>query len=328
MRIAAVCRDGTSNARYRVQLPLRALARRGHRVQWGLDETSDFDVLLLHQSHEEEDLARVQALREQGVAVVWDTDDDISAVPRFSPTYKAFGGRRGLKRRFARTIEIARAASLMTTPSAHLAELYRSEGVERVAVLENHVAQGEPGQPRPRHQGVVIGLTAAWEHNEDLDKLRIPRVLTRLLGEHPGLRVVTVGPDLKLRDPRYLHRGIVPVDQLIAVEREFDIGIAPLTPSRFGLARSNVKVKEYAAAGAMWLASPVGPYVGLGEEQGGLLVGDDDWFSTLDALVVDHRRRAELMERARVWGRTQSVDRAAGRWEAVLRGALAQARAA
>ena len=37
-------------------------------------------------------------------------------------------------------------------------------------------------------------------------------------------------------------------------------------------ARSNIKLKEYAAAGACWLASPIGPYVGLGEKQGGRLV--------------------------------------------------------
>ncbi len=28
-----------------------------------------------------------------------------------------------------------------------------------------------------------------------------------------------------------------------------------------------MKLKEYAGAGAPWLASPIGPYAGLGEEQ-------------------------------------------------------------
>ena len=137
---------------------------------------------------------------------------------------------------------------------------------------------------------------------------------------------MTIGPDLRLDDHRDVHHGLVPVDQLIGVESEFDIGLAPLTPSPFGLARSNVKVKEYAAAGATWLASPVGPFAGMGEEQGGQLVADDEWYDALEALILDHVRRGELMERARAWAKSQSVEHAAGTWDAALRGALQRIR--
>ncbi len=49
----------------------------------------------------------------------------------------------------------------MTTPSAHLAERYREHGVAHVEVIENHLARERIGHPRPRHPGVVIGITAA-----------------------------------------------------------------------------------------------------------------------------------------------------------------------
>ena len=76
-----------------------------------------------------------------------------------------------------------------------------------------------------------------------------------------------------------------------AAEREFDVGLAPLADTAFNRARSNVKLKEYAAAGAMWLASPVGPYVGMGETEGGR------WSPTTtgtrrSAPVLDYRARA------------------------------------
>jgi len=41
---------------------------------------------------------------------------------------------------------------------------------------------------------------------------------------------------------------------------------------------------EYAASDLPWLALPVGPYAGLGEEQGGGLV-DDAWFDALERVV-------------------------------------------
>ena len=48
-----------------------------------------------------------------------------------------------------------------------------------------------------------------------------------------------------------------------------------------------------------WLASPVGPYEDLAEEQGGRLVEDDEWFEAIDELIRARRDRAKLAKRAR-----------------------------
>src|SRR5436853_4124560 len=149
LRIAAMYMDGTAAAYYRAILPLRELERRGHRVLWPgrtdygqlLAEASGFDVLLMHHFYRDQDLELVRRLTRDGVAVVWDEDDDIAATPRYAPVYREAGGRKGVRRAFARCVEIARTAQLMTTPSAHLADRYRRHGVESVEVIENHVAQ-------------------------------------------------------------------------------------------------------------------------------------------------------------------------------------------
>jgi hypothetical protein len=335
LRIAAMYQEGGAAAYYRATLPLRELERRGHRVLWPartdydrlLADASSFDVFLMHHFCREQDLELVQHLARRGVAVVWDEDDDIAATPRHAPVYRNNGGRKGMKRLFARSVEIARTASLMTTPSAHLADRYREEGVEHVEVIENSVAQAHIGRERPRHQGVVIGVVAAGEHAVDFRKLRFDRILRRLLEAYEGVRVATIGWGHDLPPNRHSHIAHVPIEELIAAERQFDIGLAPLADTPFSRARSNVKLKEYAAAGAMWLASPVGPYVGMGEQQGGMLVGDGEWYAALERFVLDFRARTELMEQARSWARTQSSDRAAAQWEAALTGAVARARA-
>jgi hypothetical protein len=335
LRIAASFTPGSAHARYRVVLPLRELERRGHTVlQPGADagaddafKTAGADVLFIHHFFEEQILELVERLRGQRIAVVWDKDDDLSHTPKRAPAYKSYGGRRGIKRGFARSIRIASAASLMTTPSEHLADRFRALGVQHVEVLGNYVAPEDVGRERPPHEGIVIGITAGGEHGDDLDRLRIDRVLRRLLEAHADVRVVGIGCDHDLPAERYVHHPQVPVDRLLAVEREIDIGLAPLADSAFNRARSDIKLKEYAAAGAMWLASPVGPYVGMGEAQGGLLVDDDDWYAALDRLVADHRRRTSLMEAACAWARRQTIDRATIQWEAAFTRAVERVRA-
>lgn len=337
MRIACICRPATANARYRAIVPLRELERRGHTVCWPGDPSFDllaaggtpkWDLLHIQQFISEDDLGTIQRLRAQRVAVVWDSDDDLLTVPRGSSSYKRLGGRRRIRRHFERTVEIARASHLMTTTNEHLAQTYRDAGVEHVAVIENHLAREDVAGPRRRHQGVVVGIVAAGEHEEDLRKLRIGGTLQALLDAHDGVRVVAIGADLGLRDHRYTHVDKVPPHELIGVEREFDIGLAPLRDTPFNRARSNVKLKEYAAAGAAWLASPVGPYRNLGQREGGLLVDDGDWLRTLEALVRDHERRAELAREAAAWARRQTIEHAADAWQVAFRAAILRARRA
>jgi hypothetical protein len=334
LRIAALYPQ-TSNAYYRVELPLRELQRRGHHVLWPdrhpleklLDGRLDFDVAMIHHYFGDEVLDIVRRLRRDGVAVIWDKDDDISATPRFVGAYKLYGGRRGVRRAYASSISIACAASAMTTPSAHLAETYRRAGVEHVEIIENYVAPEHVAPARARHRGVVVGITAAHEHLTDFKRLKLDATLRAVMRDHDGVRVVSIGLDHDLPPERHVNHRQIPVLELIAAEREFDIGLAPLVESRFNRARSNVKLKEYAAAGAMWLASPVGPYADMGQEQGGILVEQGDWRRVLGDVVDNARRRAELAERARAWARSQSADRGAELWESLLLRAVAAARA-
>lgn len=335
MRLALSCMPKTSNARYRAILPLRELERQGHTVFWpghhsfkllAKGGTPKWDVLHIQQFFGPEILGEIERLTERGIAVVWDTDDDVMGVPRGTEAYKNLGGRRKIRRIFERTVAIANAAHLMTTTNDHLGGIYRAAGVERVQTIENYVAPEDVNGQRTRHQGIVIGLVAAGEHEGDLKKMRIGQVLHELLRRYDGVRVVSIGADLKIRDHRYRHIPLVPIERLIDTEREFDIGLAPLLDTPFNRARSNIKLKEYAAAGAMWAASPIGPYVGMGEKQGGLLVAEGEWLGALSGLIEDQERRRELTQRSRAWVQRQTARQGADVWHAAYRTALLRAR--
>jgi len=326
MRIALV-HDDTPNAHYRAQVPMAALSARGHVVEplRELDgRRPPWDAVHLYRLANPWHRETVRRLREQGVAVVYDIDDDLGALAArgiggFSP-----GSRRKLRKAFDDSLALGRAASVVTTPSPVIAEVYRAAGVARTAVVENYVLPRRQ-HAGARHPGLVIGCVAGREHGPDFKRLKIDQALERVLERHPQVRVVTVGVQLRLKHPRYTYRQWIPLDRLIEHGRSFDVGFAPLVDNPFNRARSNVKLKEYAAAGVPWLASPVGPYAGMGEHEGGELVADGDWCDAFLRIVEDYPRRRRLAANARRWSAAQSLSVIGARWESVYRSALATA---
>jgi glycosyltransferase involved in cell wall biosynthesis len=327
MRIGAVY-EWKQNIRYRVMNPLEALARRGHEIAYAREGEGHrvgplreealrgCDVVHGYRLLGPEELRLVERLLRDGAAFVWDTDDDLSLVPKESPHYRGTGALNA-QRIFARTVQIAQHADVVTTSTERLAERYRQAGIERVEVLGNYLAPELVRVRQRKHEGIVIGWVAGLEHAADLVRIPIADTLRRLLDVHAHLRVASIGVDLGLPADRYVHYPEVPIHCLHEHLGRWDIGIAPLADIPFNRARSDIKLKEYASAGLPWLASPVGPYAGYSEREGGRLVADDGWFEALDRLVRRRFERARLARRANAWARTQSIERVAERWEAV-----------
>jgi len=192
-------------------------------------------------------------------------------------------------------------------------------------VVENYVESGFVRERRPAGDGVTIGWIAGLEHRGDLRELRLRRVLEALLEQHPHVSIVGVGLELGVQSDRYTHIEHVPLPQLPDTIARFDLALAPIADVSFNRVRSNIKVKEYAACGVPWLASPIGPYRGLSEEQGGRLVANYGWAEALTELVTDREALGALAERAAAWGRTQTVVANVGEWEAVFAEAAGRA---
>ena len=322
MRIGAVW-VASLNAYSRAIGPLEALARRGHDIVWPADTQGEADVarlgdcnvVLVYRRADPATRAAIAELLEAGVAVVYDNDDDLTAVPEGVPSHDALGGEGGAQA-FAASVAIARQATAFTTPTEALGRLYRDQGVEAVEVLGNYLAPHAFRESRPQ-DGVVVGWVATADHVIDAERIDVAGALAHVVAKHPEVRVECIGVDLGLSE-RYRHDPLVAFHELPERIAGFDIGLAPLADIPFNRSRSDLKVKEYAAAETAWLASPVGPYAGLGPEQGGHLVPDDGWAAALSRLVTDAPERRRLADQAAGWARTQSLDAAAHGWERVL----------
>ncbi len=338
MRLGFIVEPRAPNSNYRAIFPMRALEALGHDVLWPAHLERDVPLNelltcdLVHCFRRPDRSRDLKALVQRGVAVSFDNDDDFSAADmRTGAAGKLEAGgkaRLGNAKRFTEILRLTKLADLTTTPSYVLAERYRAAGAGQVAVIENHLDGELDGfGVKAAHEGIVVGWMAGAEHERDLSWLGIVAVLEELLDRHPELRVVTIGLRLPLRSPRYEHRPKVPFGQILTAMADFDIGIAPLADTPFNHARSDIKLKEYAAVGAAWLASPIGAYRDAGAREGGQLVGEQQWFDALHALIGSRFKRRRLSRQALKWARSQTIDRFASQWHDEFSQAIERARA-
>jgi glycosyltransferase involved in cell wall biosynthesis len=333
VRICGVYSLHTTNANYRVLTPLRELARRGHDVTFvELDERGRFDperlqghdVIHVYRRCEPQLVKAIEAQRALGTAITWDNDDDPRLIPPESPVYKEIGGFQSAKE-FRKQRTMMSRAHLVTTTSRVLAERYAADIDGETQVIENYLSADQVADPAGFSDAKVIGWVAGLEHRADAQKLQITETLRRVMERMPDVRVITVGVQLRLDADRYRHIVAAEFGDLPSIIRQFDVGIAPLSDIPMSAARSNIKVKEYAACGVPWLASARGPYVGLGEGEGGQLLGDDEWEEGLVRFISARFRRRGLRRRAKSWAKSQLIGRHVGEWEAALDRAIQHA---
>lgn len=332
MRITSLVPEQIVETVYRSFVPMQALAQRGHSVH--VQESNDVSespmlldadvVHMMRMCHPA--LPRlVRRLHRRGVAVVWDNDDERVAVVR-EPTGRQQGAM-AMQRYFATMRGIASAVDLVTTPSAALAELHASMSAREVRILPNRLPPtfARPERVMP-HSGVRIGWHAMPMHAPAFEALGLRGTLEHLLARHAHVSIVAIGLDLGIQSRRYEHIPGIAYDALPQQIVHFDVGIAPLAETAVEQARSDKKLKEYAALGVPWLASASGPYAHLGEQQGGRLVTDGDWFAAIDQLVRDADARRVLSQRGLRWAAGETIEAHVETWEQAFEDAVEHAR--
>lgn len=333
MRIASLVPERTLASIYRSIVPMQALAHRGHSVH--VEERDeirdplallDYDAIHVMRICHPLMVRLTRRLQQRGIAVVWDNDDQRVAL--LEEQAKAPGQDGMAAQRFFTSMRaMASAADAVTTPSEALAQLHATDSRREVQILPNLLP---PTFKRPErvmpHQGVHIGWMAMPYHAPNFEALGLPEILEHLLARHAHLTITGVGLDLGLKSRRYTHIDGLPYGALPENLVHFDFALAPLADTAVNRARSDVKLKEYAAAGVPWLASPVGPYAGLGEQQGGRLIAEGDWFAAIESLMNEADARRVLTQRALRWASGETIETHVEIWERTFEDAIAQAR--
>lgn len=282
------------------------------------------DVVVLQLPKTVEMLACLRLLQAQGVAVVVELDDHLTALPPGHQGHELLI-RRGVGR-IAETC--AREADFVTVSTPNLLKAYGAGG--RGVVVPNAIPRRTAELP-PAYERAPDVVTVGWTgtvgtHPYDLQEMGsgLQQALDRTRGRS---RFAIMGQAADARQRLRLGEDPVEIPWIMevdgyaaAVGERFDIGVAPLRIDTFNNCKSWLKVLEYSARGVFAVRSPSAEYERLG--MGYRAKRPRDWAAALTRAVEepDWRREVAAANRERVLA-AHLTEHTAELWAAAWRAA-------
>lgn len=277
------------------------------------------DVVVIHRPVFTGIVELIPRLQAQGIAVVVDVDDDLSA-----PHPEHAWAR---PRPYVKPDEQARAcrlADLVTVATPALGRVYAQHG--RVALLRNCISAEMLALPRASDGRTVGWAGVAGGHPGDLP---ITRGGVAVALEREDWRFRTVGPPQRVGEQLGLGAaegtGSLSLEAYHEALGTLDIGIVPLAQSPFNIAKSYLKGLEYAARGVAFVASSTPEYRRLANQGVGLIAreGARSWSGRLRDLMRDESLYAEQVECGRtVLAERHTYESQGGYWVAAWEQAI------
>lgn len=325
MKVYVYPADITGCGHFRIIWPAQELIRQGHDVtiMWPNDRGHfgariENDVVKSVQYPQDADIIVVQRvshkhlaqalgwIRERGVAVVMDIDDDLSSIHPTNPAWalmhpKSSGTGFSTDHSWNHTLEAARNSTLTVVSSDALTQRYR--GVHGARVLHNRVPSHYLNIPH--EDSDVIGWGASILTHPD-DAHEVTTAVSRLVSDDFRFRIVGSGTEgvselFGIPEDKVDCAGAVPMTEWPNQLARLGIGIAPLADTQFNRSKSFLKPLEYAALGIPSVVSPRAEYRLLSKTHGiGVLAErPKEWYRELKKFVSDTAYRTDTGARYR-----------------------------
>jgi len=267
----------------------------------------------------------IPLLRDQGVAVIVDMDDDLARIDPSNPAWVAMRKDMGVvQHNWENAVQACLDATMVTVSTPALLKTYAPHG--RGVVVRNTVPRGYLGIEH------VDRATFGWPgsiHSHPSDLPVLGAAVARLIRE--GYKYWGVGPNYGYAPgDGMLHRAFgmtVDEDDLdTAGNTDFDdyprkvanmgVVLAPLADTVFNTAKSWLKPLEAMACGVPWVASPRAEYAELARTTGvGFLANNPrQWYQRAKTLLDDDDLRAEQTQAGRQAAADYTVEGNAWRW--------------
>lgn len=260
----------------------------------------DADVVVLQRPGRSHWTYVIKYLQEQGVRVVVDVDDDLTAIPKQNVAFGAYSPDGSPYHSRDWVMAACDRADLVTVSTPALAKVYGRHG--RVKVLPNYVPQNYL-DVRVDREFLVAGWTGSVEtHPHDLEVTGggIHRALMMVGGSSFGVIGTGVGVEQRLGCKVDRVSGWLKFECYAHAVAALDVGIVPLHPSRFNDGKSCLKGMEYAALGVAPVMSPTPDNLRLHELGVGLIAETPKhWKTHVARLLGDGNYRADIVESGR-----------------------------
>lgn len=335
MRIKGLTRQWEGGGYYRMRQPLDELARHGHETSCAMaksDVTADDADLIVGQfiggqsvitgtsgvavsavvlvHHWWRNLARDAKL-------VYELDDDPFEVEPHNPQYFHYANPVA----HDSITHCLQVASLVTVSTPALAERLRTIN-PNIVVLQNRIDESMLSMQRPKRDKLTVGWAGSLSHLDDIKECAYG--LRRTL-DHHDVEAHFIGADFRRlvgRPIRFTPWCLKTTDYYNLID--FDIGIAPLLPTRFAETKSHIKALEYAALGIPVIASDAAPYRDfvIDGVTGWLVRYEHEWAKRLHELINDDAMRTEMGAAARKLAAQWTIQTGYKDWESAYEGVL------
>jgi glycosyltransferase involved in cell wall biosynthesis len=325
---------------YRLIWPARALASQGHDVtvvlpderlhstlqitgrqdaQGNLVQVNyplDADVIVMQRPTHKNLVNAVRLLREAGVTVVVDMDDDLTRIHPRNPAFGAMHPRAIGPHSWVNATEACHAASFVTVSTPALLPVYAPHG--RHAVLYNMIQAANLTLPRDTSDG-TFGWTGTILSHPD-DPFVMGASVQRLVSEGYRFRMIGnpfgIAEALRLKDDQVICDGVVDSTAWAAAIARLHVGLAPLADTSFNAAKSWLKPLELASVGVPTVVSPRSEYRRLWRNHGiGVLAPKPkDFYREVKRLMDDATWYADAADQAREAASQLTVESNAWRW--------------
>ena len=283
----------------------RVLGSTDAMVEWIDDflDRADPDVIIFSRYSGPYGSSIMAWARRHRIAVIYQIDDDLLAVPA------ALGERKFAYHNAPERLGAVR--SLMADADIVYASTKRLKQRllgydETLSVVAGPInCSGLVARRAAAGMARRMGYMASADHLPNL--MMVLPAITAVLDDHPELSFELFG---SIPIPEELERFGARINKVAPVAeyeqflgqlaaRDWDIGICPLTPTDFNLAKSNNKWVEYTACGIAVVASGGMIYDECCADGCGLLATDlEEWAAALALLAVDDAHRVEMVARA------------------------------
>jgi glycosyltransferase involved in cell wall biosynthesis len=215
-------------------------------------------------------------------------------------------------------------SDLVTASTPVLAEVL-SEYNRNVVVLQNHIPEFVCEIERTRRDRPCVGWMGGASHGLDVGMIVQP--VRKFLGRFPGwdlrLAATDYRPTFKVGERASFSRWVQVNDDPEGFYRsmDFDIGLAPVTPTTFNASKSHLKALEYAALGIPVIASDFPPYRDFVRhgETGFLVKRDHEWLKYMSELAADAELREAMGTKARELARQWTIEQGWTLWDQAYR---------
>ena len=343
MKIHVAMADRGACGHYRMKWPAEAMQRAGldveiHEpgpmdwlpIQIGVDAVSGrpsgrtiiggsfdhIDVLVIQRPLTWRAAAGFEVLRQNGVRVVVDLDDDLSSLHARHGMWHRVHPRYNQESNFLHLQKATKSADALVGATPAIAARYGGAG--RGVVVENCVPREWLDAERTeQHDRLVVGWTGKIATHPD--SLNVPgvglsRALAatgsdfRVIGDATGV-AEQAGLDTLTEIP-----GVALMEYPTQVA-QLDVGIAPLADSAFNRAKSWLKPLDYAATGVPFVCSPTPEYERFCAQGVGLIaMKPKDWERQLKRLLTDRSFAAEQSEAGREIAARWTFDQHVEEW--------------